>query len=535
MGTERRVNTMEIKLRPYQQECVNIINKIEKGGHLVAMATGLGKTVIFSQLERRGRTLILSHRDELVHQPQKYFDCSFGVEQAAEHSDGEEVISASVQSLVRRLPSFSPDDFDMIITDEAHHAAATSYKTIYSYFKPRVHIGFTATPKRGDKARLNDVFEDIVYYRDLRWGIENGYLSDINCLRAELGFDLSNVKKKNGDFDTKQLSQSVNRSELNQAVACAYRELAVGQTLIFAADIAHAYALSELIKGSVVVSGKTPSEDRKKIIKAFTDREIPCIINCMVFTEGTDMPLIETIIVARPTMNASLYTQMVGRGLRLYEGKKYLTLIDCVGASGQHKLCTAPTLLGLDYSAVPRKKQKKVTGMLSQMQDIIEALIDQTPKAWILNVQKISLWAEESDIDLRGINWKQGCDGSLFCNVGGNSRIVVEAADNLGRTSVNKVTSRYAMRDVTESIAENVLIQGAIDKAYEYLTNNYNSSKMLWDTKSAMLWGKKPITEKQINIIKRMSRYSIYDFAEFEPERLSRFEASIVIDKLMGN
>lgn len=79
---------MEIELRPYQRECVDKINNLENGSHLVSVATGLGKTVIFSQLKRRGRILILSHRDELVHQPQKYYDCSFGVEQASEHSNG---------------------------------------------------------------------------------------------------------------------------------------------------------------------------------------------------------------------------------------------------------------------------------------------------------------------------------------------------------------------------------------------------------------------------------------------------------------
>ena len=92
-----------ITLRDYQQECVNIINNTESGSYLVAVATGLGKTVIFSHIKRRGRMLILSHREELVWQPRKYFDCIFGVEQADNHSNGEEVVSASVQSLVRRL------------------------------------------------------------------------------------------------------------------------------------------------------------------------------------------------------------------------------------------------------------------------------------------------------------------------------------------------------------------------------------------------------------------------------------------------
>lgn len=492
---------MKIELRPYQQECVDTIDSLENGSHLVSVATGLGKTVIFSQLKRRGRTLILSHRDELVHQPQKYYDCSFGVEQASEHSNGEEVISASVQSLVRRLHNFSPNDFDMIITDEAHHAAAPSYKKIYGYFNPRIHIGFTATPKRGDKVRLNDVYNDIIFTRDLKWGIDNGYLSDINCLRVNLGYDLSDVKKKNGDFDTKQLSLSVNRPEINQVVAQAYKELAVGQTLIFAADVAHANALSAVIDGSVVVSGKTPSDVRKQIISDFTERKIPCIINCMVFTEGTDMPLIETVIVARPTVNTSLYTQMVGRGLRLSKGKKFLTLIDCVGASGRNKLCTAPTLLGLDYSAVPPNKQNKVIGMLTQMQDTIELLI---------------------------------CDGSFTCSLGRGLKLVVEAADNLGKTTAYIQKNQYSMPLVIE---KDIPLQDAIDTAYEYLSNNYQNSKMLWDKELAMRWGKNPISRKQIELINRLKdnfkNRRKYDFEDFDTDVLNQFEASIVIDRLM--
>ncbi len=378
------------------------------------------------------------------------------------------------------------------------------------------------------------MFDDIVFSRDLKRGIDNGYLSDINCLRVNLGYDLSNVKKKNGDFDTKQLSLSINKPELNQTVAESYRQLAVGQTLIFAADIAHANALSMLIDGSVVVSGKTPSEQRKQIIKDFIERKIPCIINCMVFTEGTDIPLIETVIAARPTVNASLYTQMIGRGLRLYKGKKCLTLIDCAGASGRHKLCTAPTLLGLDYSSVPLKKQALVTGMLTQMQETIELLINNTPRAWILNVQKISLWAENNEVNMRGINWKQGCDGSFTCSLGNNLRLIIDAADNLGKTSVYTLKNKYSYPDI---IAEAVALQDAFDIAYEYLNENYSNSKPLWDKESAMRWGKKPISERQLNLINRMKTYSNIDidFSDFEVSTLNQYEASIVIDRLMGN
>lgn len=141
----------EKKSRPYQQECIDKVDSLKEGRFLIALATGLGKTWIFSHFKRYGRVLILSHRDELVNQPRRYFDCSFGVEKAENHSNGEEVVSASVQTLSHdsRLKQYKPDDFHTIIIDEAHHAAAPSYKKILNYFSgaKRV-IGVTATPKR---------------------------------------------------------------------------------------------------------------------------------------------------------------------------------------------------------------------------------------------------------------------------------------------------------------------------------------------------------------------------------------------------
>lgn len=112
------------------------------------MATGLGKTATFTNIKRKGRVLVLAHREELITQPIKYYNCQVGIEMANQHSNNEEVVIASIMSLTHRLEKFKPDEFDMIIIDEAHHAAATSYKKIINYFKPRLLLGFTATPNR---------------------------------------------------------------------------------------------------------------------------------------------------------------------------------------------------------------------------------------------------------------------------------------------------------------------------------------------------------------------------------------------------
>lgn len=139
---------MDIKLRDYQKEVLEIIDKLESGSYLIQMATGLGKTATFTNIKRKGRVLVLAHREELVTQPVKYYDCPVGIEMANHKSNNEPVIIASVMSLTHRLEKFKSDEFDMIIIDECHHAAANSYKKIINYFKPRLLLGLTATPNR---------------------------------------------------------------------------------------------------------------------------------------------------------------------------------------------------------------------------------------------------------------------------------------------------------------------------------------------------------------------------------------------------
>lgn len=140
-----------MQLRDYQQECIDTLESRPPGRYLVQMATGLGKTVTFANLPRHGDMLLLSHREELVRQPLKYFDCSTGVEMAADHSrTTDEVVSASVQSLVHRLEQFDPYRFHTIIVDEAHHAAARTYRKVLDYFQPEVETVIVARPTQSD-------------------------------------------------------------------------------------------------------------------------------------------------------------------------------------------------------------------------------------------------------------------------------------------------------------------------------------------------------------------------------------------------
>lgn len=498
-----------IELRPYQQECVDVIDNLLPGSYLIQMATGLGKTVTFSQIKRRGRMLILSHREELVNQPRKYFNCSYGIEMATQHSNGEEVVSASVQTLVRRLDHFRPDDFDILITDEAHHAAAKTYKKIYSFFEPRLHLGFTATPNRGDHVRLDDVYQDIVFQRDLRWGIKNNYLSDIYCLRANIGYDLRQVARRMGDYAPGELEKAMNIEGQNKAIAEAYQKYAKGQTLIFATSVDHARAIAAEIPGAFAITAET--KNRQELIDAFTRREIPVLVNCMIFTEGTDIPLVETIIIARPTQNDSLYAQMVGRGLRLYPGKDKLTLIDCVGVTGRNSICTAPSLIGVDASMLPPQKQDEVIGNLFDLPEVIKMKSD-TPESWIRNMEIVNLWAKEQDYALHDVNWFKMPNGDFVCHLLNRAKLVIPAQDELGHTT-------WAGKKVP--------MQDAFDQAYLYLKERCSDSEYIWNLKKVKRWKDQEASEKQKTIIKR--RLKTYDV-----DGLTKFEASQILNRLFN-
>lgn len=496
---------MELKLRDYQQEVLNIIDNLEPGAYLIQMATGLGKTATFTNIKRKGRVLVLAHREELVTQPIKYYDCPVGIEMANHKSNGEDVVIASVQSIIHRLDKFKPDDFDVIIIDEAHHAAATSYKKIINYFNPRLLLGFTATPNRGDGVRLDDVFQKIIYQKDLKWAIQNHYLTDIHCLRVNIGYDISKVARKMGDFVVGELEEALNSDVLNGAIAEAYKKYAKGQTLIFATSVEHAQNIAKLIPGAIAIT--TETNNRAELIQKFTNREIPCLVNCMIFTEGTDMPLVETVMIARPTSNSSLYTQMVGRGLRLYPGKDKLTLIDLVGTTGKASLCTAPTLIGIDLNSVPKAQQDDIEGDLFDLPDLITQKAD-CIESWIRNIEIVDLWAKKQQYNLHNVNWFKMPNGDFILNLK-NKKIRIPAQNELGETILDRPMK----------------MQEAFDFAYQYLCENFEEQRYLWDLSIVKKWGKAPASEKQKAQVKRF-------FRDFDTSELTKLEASQILNRM---
>lgn len=501
---------MEKSLRYYQQECLDEIEKRESGSYLIQMCCGAGKTFTFSKIKRRGKVLLLAHREELITQPAEEYDCPVGIEMAKQVSNGEEVILASTASLSRKLEKFSPEEFDTIIYDEAHHATANNNKKILEYFNPRLLLGFTATPNRSDGKGLDEVFSDIIYEYPIEQAMKDGNLCPIECKRVELDYDLEGVKNSGGDFNLTDLFERMKGTEFG--ISDAYKKHARGKTIIFGVNIEHCEKISSLIPNSKVISGKT--KNRHEIVEEFKNGDLDCIVNCMVFTEGTNIPCIETVIWARPTQSEALYTQGVMRGARLYDGKESMLLIDCVDASSRNSLCTAPSLIGLDIDELTPKQKAKCEGDLFGLPEIAESRAD-TPEQWIKNVKNFSLWAKKKKYKTHGVNYFRYPDGRMRVCLPKSKWIETSCPDSLGRVNIS--SSSGSKSDIMTA-------QRAFDKIYTFLSEKNRDTQAIWNINSAKKWGKGKATDKQMSLIRR--KYPSL-------KSMSKLEASQILNRMM--
>ncbi|KAG5927940.1 hypothetical protein E4U42_001532 [Claviceps africana] len=369
------------KLRDYQEDCINSVLSSLKQGHKrlgISLATGSGKTVIFTQLIDRvnarpdgggDRTLILAHRRELVEQAARhcqlaYPDKTIEIEMGSIHASGAaDITIASVQSITSkdRLEKYSPRDFKLVLVDEAHHIVAPGYLKTLKHFgldhkqkdSPAL-VGVSATFSRFDGLKLGAAIDEIVYHRDYVDMITEKWLSDVIFTTVESSANLSKVRNGAfGDFQTGELSKVVNTDKVNDITVKSWMAKAADRksTLVFCVDLAHVSGLTRKFRDygydARFVTGDTAKLERSAILDAFKKGEFPVLVNCGVFTEGTDIPNIDCVVLGRPTRSRNLLVQMIGRGMRLHPGKENCHIIDLV-SSLETGIVTTPTLFGLD-------------------------------------------------------------------------------------------------------------------------------------------------------------------------------------------
>ena len=358
-----------MKLRDYQLECLKAIESKQDTGinrQIVVLPTGAGKTVIFSELikDRNLKTLVIAHRIELLEQAKDKLEkaapeMSVGIFCGDEKCHEKQVTIASIQSASRpkALELLKNEDYQLLIIDEAHHAAAKTYRKLIEELgfhaddPKKLLVGFTATPRRGDNVRLDDLFQEIVYSYTIRKLVNRGYLIKPHGIHVKLGIDLSKVQKQMGDFQKGSLKEIMSTKNSRSIVVDTLKKYAKNRrSIVFAVDIAH----SESLKNDIVAAGfscaavhsRVPADDRKDILKDFAAGRLQFVTNPMILTEGFDCPVADCMINAAPTMNRSLYIQKAGRVLRLHPDKKDALLIDFGITSKRHHLCTAMTLMG---------------------------------------------------------------------------------------------------------------------------------------------------------------------------------------------
>lgn len=409
-----RVKTQSIKLRPYQLQAVdNAFLEWQKDirSTLINLATGLGKSVCFAEVMRRwdvqtqGRILLIAHRNELIYQAVGHAERAGLVaemEMASLYARNADVVVASIQTLnaatqckscfgegcdvctngkAKRFTRFNPRDFGLVTIDEGHHAVANSYRNVLTWFGQNPNqktLLVTATPKRADKKGLNNVCDSVAITVSLRDGIDGGWLVPIRQKFVTVdGLDISKVKTSKGDLASGEIEQAFlgtdeNEERLLHAIVKPTLMEANGRkTLVFASGKEHAEKLCACFNANGTnaecVTEKTNPDDRRDIVKRYTDGNLQVLVNCMVFTEGFDAPATSVVANCRPTKSESLYLQIIGRATRTLPGvvdgpetselrkaaieasdKPYCTILDFVGNSGEHKLISVADVLAGD-------------------------------------------------------------------------------------------------------------------------------------------------------------------------------------------
>ncbi len=327
-------------LRDYQTAAADsIIRDFESvQSTLAVLPTGTGKTCVAADVIRRhlsasnGAVIFLAHREELLNQARRTIEAHCGIETEYELADQRAsemypapVLLASVQTMTsgrngaRRMHKFSPYNYGLIIVDESHHGTATSYKAVLEYFRSNADLkvlGITATPERADEEALGQIFESVAYDYSVLQAIKDGWLVSIQQQLIDIqGLDFSHVKTTAGDLNQGELA-AVMEEERNLYGICdaTMRELGQRKAIMFTVTVKQAQLACDILnryRSNVAMwaSGKTPPEDRRRIMRDFSEGKFQVLVNCNLVSEGFDVPDADLLIQARPTKSKLLYQQ----------------------------------------------------------------------------------------------------------------------------------------------------------------------------------------------------------------------------------
>ena len=496
------------QLRPRQTEVIAaVLANYLKGitTQVVQLPTGMGKTVIFSELPNalplgNDRMLVIVHREELATQTAASLqewnpDRTVGVEMGELRAGDAQLVVAGVQTLnvnAARLQSLRPGRFSLLVTDECHHATAPSYGKVFEHFgagirRDLLHVGFTATTNRADGKGLNKHYETIAYSMTLYDAIKQGWLANLRAQRIVTATSLDSVASTAGDLQADQLEQAVNTEYRNQVIRKGYMEHGEDRKFIgFTAGISHAQLLAKLFNEAGIrteaIWGSDP--ERAEKLAAHKAGDLKGLFNCQILTEGYDDWSVRAIILARPTQSTALLTQMLGRGTRIPPGVENLLVAardgvelpktDCLVLEvadilGRHRLATFPTLFG--FGQQTDLKGQSVTAFMPAVEELLEQKpyldFSQLPSLDELQTyaHQIELFEETSVPELDGLsqyNWHKSGEGAYVLSLPGSDYLFV-VQDYLGNYTVHGKLRQYSVCSSTKELAS------AIDEADYYV------------------------------------------------------------------
>lgn len=311
---------------------------------LVVMATGLGKTYLAGFFAQKFRSvLFIAHREEILQQAKKSFytidpSRTYGIFDGKRKEDYADTIFASIYTMSssKHLHSFRKDEFDLIIVDEFHHAAANSYKRLLEYFQPKFLLGITATPDRNDNKDVYAICDGNVAFRlDFLDAINRKWLSPFKYFGVYDDTDYSQITWLGNRYDEEELLQAQLRDEMAENILQSWVQKKQTRTLGFCSSIRQADFLATYFnnKGFRTVSlhSQQVRVGRLEAIERLAKRELDIIFTVDLFNEGVDIPSVDTLLFVRPTESLTVFTQQIGRGLRLYDTKTHCVIIDLLG------------------------------------------------------------------------------------------------------------------------------------------------------------------------------------------------------------
>lgn len=435
------LSPVEVRLEPFQERLLELIALSRDSGHhrnLLVSATGTGKTVMaavdYARLQAvlpRARLLFVAHRQEILDQSRATFrqvlrDPSFGERWVGgDRPERFEHVFASVQSLAAAgLEHLPADHFDVVVVDEFHHAAATTYRQLLEHLEPRELLGLTATPERADGLPILPWFGDRIAAELRLWdAIEQHWLAPFAYYGIHDLKDLRDVPWRRGrGYDVAALSDVYTSDDawarlVIQQLDAHVDDLATMRCLGFCVSVAHAQFMARVFTthgiAAVALSGESPDADRQAALRDLAAGRVRVIFSVDLFTEGVDIPAVDTLLMLRPTQSPTLFLQQLGRGLRKAQGKSVCTVLDFVGTHRRefrfdlrYRALLGGTRLDLEravkdgFPFLPAGCHMELDRVASDI--VLRSIRDAIPSRWRAKVE-----------DLRGIHAARGRDVSL--------------------------------------------------------------------------------------------------------------------------